>query len=69
MALSDCMNCWVTPCLCGYEYVYWDNKSLDELEHAIRTARKIKELVKDRNLSRYHNNFLSCEEFNELSRD
>lgn len=28
MALSDCPECWETPCVCGYEY---KNDSLDYL--------------------------------------
>jgi hypothetical protein len=23
MALSDCPQCWNTPCTCGYDYKHW----------------------------------------------
>jgi hypothetical protein len=26
MAMSDCVKCWETPCMCGYEY---KNRSLE----------------------------------------
>lgn len=26
MALSDCTECWLTPCECGYEFKLWSRE-------------------------------------------
>lgn len=45
MSLSDCDECWQTPCVCGYEYGknYWPVKRLEELikvlEEAVRKKK------------------------------
>ncbi len=31
MAMSDCVQCWETPCMCGHDYKDWDEKKLKEL--------------------------------------
>ena len=31
MALSDCINCWDTPCTCGWSYLVWDNERIQRL--------------------------------------
>ena len=31
MAMSDCVKCWDTPCICGYEYRNWDKQRLIEM--------------------------------------
>ncbi len=36
MALSDCIECWCTPCECGYEYSNWAKKGKDELVKAVQ---------------------------------
>lgn len=28
MSLSDCSQCWSTPCTCGHEYRYWPEEDL-----------------------------------------
>jgi len=30
MALSDCIQCWDTPCTCGWDYKDWDGKTLSK---------------------------------------
>lgn len=30
MALSDCPNCWDTPCTCGKDYMSWSPDMLRE---------------------------------------
>jgi hypothetical protein len=27
MSLSDCVHCWETPCICGYEYRNWSKEA------------------------------------------
>jgi hypothetical protein len=47
MALSDCVKCWETPCICGYEYSrkeYWSLAKLKELRNALD-----KEIIKREN--------------------
>lgn len=36
MALSDCIECWCTPCECGYEYRNWNKRRKDELVKAVQ---------------------------------
>ena len=31
MALSDCINCWDTPCTCGWDYLPWSEDRLQKL--------------------------------------
>lgn len=31
MSLSDCSECWSTPCECGREYKSWSVKRLEKL--------------------------------------
>ena len=26
LSMTDCPECWSTPCECGYEYRHWDKK-------------------------------------------
>lgn len=28
MAMSDCIECWSTPCICGYEYKKYTREAL-----------------------------------------
>lgn len=30
MAMSDCIDCWSTPCECGTDYKHWSVKRLQE---------------------------------------
>jgi hypothetical protein len=32
MALSDCIECWNTPCICGHEYKNWPERT--KIKHA-----------------------------------
>jgi hypothetical protein len=32
MSLSDCTECWSTPCTCGWDYRNYDDKSLREMK-------------------------------------
>jgi hypothetical protein len=40
MALSDCVNCWETPCVCGHDYQNW---STQRLEDQIRMLQQVLE--------------------------
>jgi len=35
MSLSDCVDCWETPCVCGHEYKNYTTSSKIELLRAI----------------------------------
>lgn len=35
MSLSDCTECWSTPCVCGHEYKHWGMSQKDELTKAV----------------------------------
>jgi len=35
MALSDCVECWQTPCVCGHDYKCWSKSQKNELTKAI----------------------------------
>ena len=35
MALSDCIECWQTPCICGHDYKCWSKSQKDELTKAV----------------------------------
>lgn len=28
MSLSDCVNCWDTPCTCGWDYLSWGSERI-----------------------------------------
>ena len=30
MSLSDCMYCWDTPCVCGWEYRNWSSEAIQK---------------------------------------
>jgi hypothetical protein len=38
MALSDCVKCYETPCVCGYEYKDWP---IEKLEKQIALLQKV----------------------------
>jgi hypothetical protein len=31
MGLSDCVDCWSTPCRCGTEYTNWRSEDIEDL--------------------------------------
>ena len=35
MALSDCIKCWSTPCVCGHEYEHWTEEQKNQLVQAV----------------------------------
>lgn len=35
MALSDCIKCWSTPCVCGHEYEHWTEEQKNQLIQAV----------------------------------
>lgn len=43
MALSDCIECWDTPCICGYDYRSW---SEEKLQSQIKMLQNVLELKK-----------------------
>lgn len=45
MALSDCIECWQTPCECGHEYKFYAQEGREKLTKAIN-GFSLKELFK-----------------------
>lgn len=43
MAMSDCIDCWETPCCCGSDYKNWTLKRLDEQILMLQRVRANKE--------------------------
>lgn len=68
MGMSDCSKCWDTPCTCGYHYLFWDDKHIDELIAILTKVKKAKKKL-GRELSHYPGDRLSSEEFNKLMKD
>lgn len=42
MGMSDCSECWETPCACGHEYNDYDIKRLTEMRDMFNDLIKIK---------------------------
>ena len=40
MSMSDCVECWETPCVCGYGYRDWDDESIDDLIDTLNAVKK-----------------------------
>lgn len=40
MSLSDCIHCWDTPCVCGWDYRTWPVLRLDEQIAVLQRVRK-----------------------------
>lgn len=43
MAMSDCIDCWETPCCCGSDYTHWTLKRLDDQIKMLQRVRDNKE--------------------------
>jgi hypothetical protein len=43
MSLSDCVKCWNTPCICGYDYKGWSIESLKSLRDILNSLIQEKE--------------------------
>lgn len=43
MAMSDCIDCWETPCCCGTGYEDWSLKRIDEQIQMLQRVRERKE--------------------------
>ena len=37
--LSDCPDCWDTPCMCGHEYKDWSHDNLNALIRVLTSVR------------------------------
>lgn len=48
MAMSDCPECWETPCICGHEYKRRSIEYLTELRNVIDKVIKEKQDVIDK---------------------
>lgn len=42
MALSDCENCWDTPCTCGFNWRFWTDERLQQVIQTLEKVRRIK---------------------------
>lgn len=45
--MSDCLKCWETPCMCGYEYKSRSLEYLIELRDVISKVIKEKQEIRD----------------------
>jgi hypothetical protein len=58
MAMSDCYNCWETPCSCGWDYKEWSNKRLIEQVAMLNKVIAFKELYPNIKMSENEKAFL-----------
>ena len=35
MSMSDCSRCWNTPCICGWEYIHWEEDYIIDQIHML----------------------------------
>jgi len=43
MALSDCVNCWETPCVCGHDYKDWSEEKIEKQIEMLENVLKSKQ--------------------------
>lgn len=48
MAMSDCIECWETPCACGHGYREWSDKRLASLIDVLKAELAKKAAAKKR---------------------
>jgi hypothetical protein len=53
MAMSDCANCWDTPCTCGYDYTDRDLKYIDDLIQTLQWVKSTREASPLKGRQRY----------------
>lgn len=52
MAMSDCVECWETPCACGHDYEHWSVKRLqDQIAMLQRVLTRKQALNPNRNVA------------------
>ena len=64
MAMSDCDNCWDTPCTCGFDYISWTDNNINDLIKVLKIVRDFKkenkheiELSEENDIRNAFNNF------------
>jgi hypothetical protein len=53
MGLSDCRECWNTPCCCGWGYRNWSLKRLEEQINLLSKVLAYKQTHLDANFSKW----------------
>lgn len=47
MAMSDCLECWNTPCECGHDYQHWTIERLEAQIDMLAKLRGLKVMFRD----------------------
>ena len=42
MSMSDCPQCWETPCRCGFGYRSWSDRAIDSHIDTLEAVKKAK---------------------------
>ena len=47
MAMSDCIECWNTPCECGHDYQQWTIERLEAQVEMLTKLLNLKKMFRD----------------------